>query len=144
MDFRITIILYITHTITVGDNNRTIGNTWCVYCRKDKTMRDEKKYRARRKLYENTPKRKAQKRELQLKRNFNLTSEQYNQMFEQQQGCCAICNRHQSEFKRRLIVEHNHDSNKIRGLVCHNCNSILGHAHDDINILLNAIEYLRK
>lgn len=50
----------------------------------------------------------------------------YNRLFEEQQGCCAICNRHQITFKRRLSVDHNHTTGKVRGLLCVACNTDLG------------------
>ena len=75
-------------------------------------------------------------------KKYGITPEQYNEMYDKQHGCCNICDRHQSEFKQRLIVEHCHTTGKVRGLVCHNCNTILGHAHDDIQILLNAIKHI--
>jgi hypothetical protein len=47
-------------------------------------------------------------------------------MFEDQKGCCGICKRHQSEFKKRLGVDHNHSTGKIRKLLCDRCNLGLG------------------
>jgi hypothetical protein len=72
------------------------------------------------------------------KRDYNITIEEYNKIFEKQNGCCAICSRHQSEFKQRLCIDHDHKTGKIRGLLCHNCNRFLGYINDDIN---NIIEY---
>ena len=79
-----------------------------------------------------------------LKRKYGITPEQYNQMFDEQNGCCAICGKHQSEFKRIFSVEHNHTTCEVRGLTCQNCNTIIGHAHDDITILQKAIIYLQR
>jgi hypothetical protein len=41
-----------------------------------------------------------------LKRKYGITLDQYNQLFAQQNGSCAICSRHQSEFKVALAVDH--------------------------------------
>lgn len=60
-------------------------------------------------------------------RKYGLTAEDYNQIYIAQQGCCAICGKHQSEFKQRLAVDHNHTTNKVRGLLCVSCNTCLGH-----------------
>ncbi|GAG68680.1 unnamed protein product [marine sediment metagenome] len=49
----------------------------------------------------------------------------YNKLFNTQNGCCAVCGRHQSELKRRLDVDHNHQTDKIRGLLCNYCNKIV-------------------
>ena len=57
-------------------------------------------------------------------------------------GICAIC---KLPFDRRwLHIDHDHVTNKYRGIVCTNCNALLGHAKDSIDILLNAIEYLNN
>jgi len=79
-----------------------------------------------------------------IKDNFNLTVDDYNTMFENQKGCCLICKRHQTEFKKRLAVDHCHDTKVIRGLLCSNCNTALGLFKDDIESLFAAIDYLKK
>lgn len=79
-----------------------------------------------------------------LKYNYGIELEEYNKLFELQKGSCLICGIHQSELDRPLCVDHNHDTNKVRGLLCNSCNSILGYACDNINILNNAIEYLKQ
>jgi hypothetical protein len=79
-----------------------------------------------------------------IKRRHGIGIEEYNLMFINQSGQCLICKKHQSEFKRALAVDHCHTTNKIRGLLCHKCNLILGYAHDDVEILKSAIEYLKS
>ena len=79
-----------------------------------------------------------------LKRNYNISLEEYNKLFVEQEGKCAICGKHQSEFKRAFGVDHNHITGKIRGLLCINCNLSLGHAKDDIETLLKMVDYLNK
>ena len=61
-------------------------------------------------------------RQDQLKYRYGITQDDYNQKFNEQKGCCAICGKHQSEFKRRLCVDHNHKTGNVRGLLCINCN----------------------
>ena len=78
-----------------------------------------------------------------LKRLYNITLEDYDKMFSKQNGCCTICNRHQSEFKKALAVDHCHVTGLVRGLLCSDCNLILGNAQDKIEILVNAIDYLK-
>ncbi len=79
-----------------------------------------------------------------LRRNYSMTVEHYNRLFSEQQSCCAICKRHQGEFKRRLAVDHCHASKEIRGLLCYDCNPMLGYAKDNEDRLLAAVSYLRK
>ena len=76
--------------------------------------------------------------------DYGLTLEQYHRMFEKQEDRCGICKRHQSEFKKRLFVDHCHETGKVRGLLCFKCNNLLGQANDDPSILQNAIEYLKE
>ena len=65
-------------------------------------------------------------------------------MFNKQEGKCLICGHHQNEFKRRFDVDHNHITGKIRGLLCINCNLIIGNAYENINTLKEIIDYLNK
>ena len=86
------------------------------------------------------------KRKSTLKLKFGLTLTDYNKMFEKQQGCCAICGKHQSELTRALAVDHNHLSGKIRGLLCSSCNAAIGSLGTDygVELLQKAIDYIRK
>jgi predicted restriction endonuclease len=85
----------------------------------------------------------ARNREDKLIRKFGIDLEQYNQMLTAQDGRCAICGSHQNEYKKAFAVDHDHNTGKIRGLLCHKCNSLLGHAKDDIEILRSATRYLQ-
>lgn len=82
----------------------------------------------------------------EIKRRYQLSVEQYNEMLTSQSCKCAICGKlHDPSIKRgRLYVDHCHDSKKIRGLLCANCNKGLGCLSDNINTIYNAINYLRK
>lgn len=79
-----------------------------------------------------------------LKFLYGITLEEYTVMFEKQQGCCAICNTHQLNLKRQLCVDHCHSTMKVRGLLCDNCNHLLGKAKDNTTILQAAFNYLRE
>ena len=87
---------------------------------------------------------KESRREYNLKTTYGITLEDYNIMLFEQDGCCAICNTHHTEAKRGLVVDHNHNTGEVRGLLCDNCNLTLGKINDDINILKSAIKYLKK
>ena len=79
-----------------------------------------------------------------LKFLYGLSAREYNQRFKTQKGCCAICERHQSEFNRALGVDHNHEAGQIRGLLCTTCNAALGFFQESPAILIKAIQYLKK
>ena len=88
--------------------------------------------------------RKEYSRSKQLPRTYGITVEQYNVIFEAQEGCCAICKVHQSKFQKRLYVDHNHETGKVRALLCVNCNMLIGHAREDVSVLGKAINYLKE
>jgi hypothetical protein len=92
----------------------------------------------------NSQKVKVQLRKSELKREYNITLEDYNLMFKQQNGCCAICNKHQSELSKTLSVDHCHITGEVRGLLCNGCNRGMGMLGDNIQILKNAVKYLSK
>jgi hypothetical protein len=64
---------------------------------------------------------------VELIRKYGITLETYVLLFEKQKGRCAICGRSQKDFKRRLAVDHDHETGKIRGLLCVGCNNLVGH-----------------
>lgn len=78
-------------------------------------------------------------------RNYGLTEFEYKKLVQQQDGKCAICDIEPSAFnnhKRGLHVDHDHETNVVRGLLCGNCNAALGHFHDSVDNLAAAIQYL--
>ena len=83
------------------------------------------------------------KLDMELQTYYKITLDRYNEIFEEQKGCCAICKKHQIEFKRRLFVDHNHDTGKVRGLLCNKCNGGIGLLGDSINTVENALTYLK-
>lgn len=78
------------------------------------------------------------------KRMYGITPEEYQKMVDEQKGCCAICGRHSSVFKRGLSIDHNHKTKKVRKLLCPKCNLAIGHSDEDISILEKIIEYLKS
>jgi hypothetical protein len=79
-----------------------------------------------------------------LKKTFGISIEEYNRIFELQNGCCAICGKHQSELTHTLCVDHNHNTGEVRGLLCSNCNVGIGSFHENIEVLHSAIDYILK
>ena len=91
----------------------------------------------------NPEKNRANIRRWQLAR-LGWTLESYNAVFAEQEGCCAICGAHNSGLKKGLAGDHDHETNKPRGLLCGNCNRGIGFFKDNISHLEKAIAYLRK
>ena len=73
-----------------------------------------------------------------LRSRYGINENTYNEMYSRQEGLCAICGTH----KDRLDVDHCHTTNKVRGLLCNNCNRGIGHLQEDVNVMTNAIKYL--
>lgn len=73
-----------------------------------------------------------------------LTHIEYLEMFNKQNGQCAICEIGQDKSIKAFAVDHDHITGKVRGLLCSKCNLTIGNANDDINILKSAIKYLEE
>jgi hypothetical protein len=74
----------------------------------------------------------------------NISTFEYAKLLVEQNNSCAICGIEATELKRELSVDHNHETNKIRGLLCHHCNIGLGNFRDSTTLLSVAIEYLER
>jgi hypothetical protein len=77
-----------------------------------------------------------------LKKAYGIDIDQYNTMLELQGTSCAICKKHSSTFKKALAVDHCHTTDKVRGLLCVNCNRAVGNLKDSIDLAKNLISYL--
>ncbi|HHK0424560.1 MULTISPECIES: endonuclease VII domain-containing protein [Stutzerimonas stutzeri group] len=75
-----------------------------------------------------------------LKERYGITKDQYEAMFDQQGGVCAICKTHPD--KGVLHVDHCHATGAVRGLLCPSCNKALGLLRDSREALSRAIAYL--
>ncbi len=67
-----------------------------------------------------------------------MTIEQYEELLKQQGNCCAICHKP----AKRLHVDHNHTTGKVRGLLCRPCNTGIGLLDESPSTLLSAVKYL--
>ena len=106
---------------------------------------NENKASAARRWREQNP---AKTRDTDLKRMYGITLEQWQEMFDNQDGRCAVCGKeesavHHSGKRRNLAVDHCHDTGIVRGLLCTECNRGIGSFRDNIEFLENAIRYLR-
>ena len=76
-------------------------------------------------------------------RRYGITQDQFNQMLVDQNNMCKICS---TEFKstKDTHIDHCHDTNIVRGLLCNNCNLALGQFNDNTDNMDNAIKYLQN
>lgn len=80
-----------------------------------------------------------------LRRKYGITTEDYYILLAKQGNKCAICRANSSGRKYgRMIVDHCHTSNQVRGLLCFSCNILIGHSKDNVSILQSAINYLNS
>jgi hypothetical protein len=77
-----------------------------------------------------------------LRRLYDIGIDDYRDMLATQDGKCAICGG--EPFGRRLDVDHDHESGRVRGLLCSKCNSGIGSLNDDPDLIDKAAAYLRR
>ena len=83
------------------------------------------------------------KRHYNLKHRYGITGEEYEKLLEAQNCRCKICGTTEPGNKAgSFVVDHDHDSKEVRGLLCFACNIMLGHAKDNVETLSSAIRYL--
>ena len=85
----------------------------------------------------------------QLRRKYGITLEQYNTLFQLQNGLCGICGKSESTRRRkkthgneRLAVDHCHETGVVRGLLCFKCNTAIGSLGDNEEMVMRVIFYL--
>ena len=90
-----------------------------------------------------------------LRSKYGIGKEDYDLMLLEQGGTCKICNKEghvrkkgsrkgKAGTKVPLSVDHNHDTGQIRGLLCLNCNTGIGHFKDSVTLIRKALEYLEE
>lgn len=103
--------------------------------------------RRARESYKN-PKEKERRRNLHLIKTYGMSLEDYDKMLLGQGGVCAICRNRNTGIRDgkpiHLSVDHNHNTGKVRGILCYKCNASLGGFDDSVEIIENAIAYLVK
>jgi len=80
-----------------------------------------------------------------LRRAYGITLADYERMLSEQGGCCGICRTETTgNCGRRLSVDHDHETGKVRGLLCGRCNSMLGFIKEHPGALERAIDWVKK
>jgi hypothetical protein len=113
----------------------------------DKEYHNRPEVKARQKQYRKDRKEqiRAYKKEYNKKygrkRRYNLNEQEFIEMLSRQNNRCAICS--VSLECKKVCLDHNHETKRIRGLLCHNCNVALGLFKDNLLIIESAIKYMR-
>lgn len=87
---------------------------------------------------------KTYNRRFALKNTYGLSIDEYNGMIKNQDGKCKICGVRAEDVSRGLSVDHCHETGKIRGILCHKCNSGLGFFNDDEELVERGLNYLKE
>ena len=75
-------------------------------------------------------------------KTYGTTYEHIQQMRAEANGICQCCHRPGEGQFKRLVIDHDHATGKIRGLICHKCNTVLGAVNDDPQTLRNLARFL--
>ncbi len=110
-------------------------SSWCKPCKKEWRSQHRKDNPEHYRILDNR---------YDLKKNYGITQEQYKNMFEAQNGCCACCGQSHELFKKGLHVDHNHTTGQVRALLCTECNPGIGYFQESIERLEMAVAYLKK
>jgi hypothetical protein len=101
------------------------------------------------KKYTDTEVSKRKKISARFESKYGINLIQYEKLFEEHKGLCAICNKPSQRVNKngelkRLAVDHDHKTGKVRGLLCFDCNTGLGKFGDDVEMLSKALSYLKN
>jgi hypothetical protein len=77
-----------------------------------------------------------------IRKQYGITMDEFKNLLELQGGGCAICGKPVASLRRRMNIDHCHETNKVRGILCSGCNTGLGHLGDNIEGLKKAMDYL--
>ena len=115
---------------------------------------DKKRYcgERRRKHLEQGRNRTRNENKEQLIKKYGINIDQFNEMLKKQNNVCAICGqpeirRYKSHGKEGICylhIDHNHNTQKVRGLLCSKCNLGISNFLENTEIMLKAIKYLKK
>ena len=113
------------------DSEKQKGYAYCKDCFRERIRGSESKKRNERKA--------------KYKRLYGITIERYDEMAEEQNNKCAICETDRPGPKRikRFNVDHCHTTKKVRGLLCSTCNLLLGNLKDNPDLMPKIVKYLK-
>jgi len=124
---------------------RLKGRSYCEPCGR---LKENERYRRRASTDPAFVERKrarydpSQNRAYRLRVAYGLSIEDWNRLYDEQGGRCAICQRLDGDEVQDLHVDHDHKTGVVRGLLCRSCNRGVGYLGDDADRLDAAIEYL--
>ena len=77
-----------------------------------------------------------------IRKKYGMSAEAFKALHDAQGGACGICRAKLTTENRGTVVDHCHDTGKVRGLLCQGCNRGIGLLKDSAEVLASAIAYL--
>jgi len=122
--------------------------TYCKPCKAEMvrsyTERNSELVREKSRKRNATPKGRLATRKANLQQSFGMTKAMFDRKWRDQGRVCAICGKKRKRGEKAFVVDHDHKTDVIRGILCHYCNRALGLADDNIELLKLAAAYLLK
>jgi hypothetical protein len=115
--------------------NSTSKDGYGSYCKQCKIDMNRENYA------KNRHKHIDQRKNSHLIKTYGITLQEYKRLLSKQEGVCAICKCRDKHTK--LVVDHDHKTGEIRGLLCNSCNRAIGYFGDDVVRIKNSISYLK-
>ena len=81
---------------------------------------------------------------IRLQKLYGLSVVEYEQLYAEANGCCQVCGISEEENNKRLAVDHDHVTGKVRGLLCGKCNTALGQLDDNLDKISALYSYLKE
>lgn len=106
----------------------------------DQRRNSAKWYREKGRERMRAPRAKARMKAWSLRKKYGFTPDEYLAFRESRGNACEIC----GDTRGPLVIDHDHETGKVRGLLCHPCNLMLGNGRDSADRLRAGVEYLEK
>ena len=84
------------------------------------------------------------RRDLVLQNAYNISLGEWNELFSEQGGKCALCSVHQSQTKHGLVVDYSRKEKRVRGLLCKPCNEKIKRLNSKLDFTIRCLKYLGK
>lgn len=130
-----------------ASTSKTKTSSWCKECtlksQSDYNARNKEQISTRRAARYRTPEGKRSRRNSDWKKRYGVTYDEVEKILADQGDRCAIC-KTPIELGKHTHLDHQHVTGKVRGVLCVNCNLMIGHAKEDVSRLRSAIDYLAK
>ena len=77
-------------------------------------------------------------------KHYGLTKSNYDEMFKKQGSSCAVCKSKESGSKKGWHIDHDHETEQVRSILCQHCNVAIAMLRENVQVTEAVLEYLRK